>query len=167
MRSSPPYRHGRRCDLGDLPTGAVTFLFTDLGSSTRLWDEHPEAMRSALARHDTILRASVERHHGHVVKTTGDGVHAVFADPALAVDAATAGQRELAAEVWELPEPLRVRIGIHTGPAELRGGDYYGGAVNRAARLMAVAHRGQVLASLATVELLRDELPTGVELLDL
>ena len=153
--------------MSDQPTGTVTFLFTDLGSSTRLWDEHPEAMRAALARHDEILRTSVVAHGGHVVKMTGDGVHAVFEDPSAAVEAAAAGQRALAAEAWAFPEPLLVRMGIHTGPAELRAGDYYGGAVNRAARLMAIAHRGQVLASLATVELLRDELPTDVELLDL
>ena len=121
-----------RSTMPELPTGTVTFLFTDLEGSTRLWEEHPEAMKSALAQHDSILRDAVEAHSGHVVKTTGDGVHAVFAEPLRAIGAAVAGQRALADASTE--PPLRVRMGIHTGPAELRDGDYYGSAVNRAAQ---------------------------------
>jgi class 3 adenylate cyclase len=115
--------------VGDLPTGTVTFLFTDLEGSTRLWREHPEAMRPALARHDELLRDAIAAHGGHVVKTTGDGAHAVFATASDAIDAAVAAQLALGAEPWGLPEPLRVRMGIHAGPAELRAGDYYGTAV--------------------------------------
>ena len=150
--------------MPELPTGTVTFLFTDLEGSTRLWQEQPEAMKPALARHDEILRDAIERHQGHVVKTTGDGFHAAFAAAHDAVDAAVTGQRALARDPWPGTGPLVVRMGIHSGPAELRDGDYYGTAVNRAARLMAAAHGGQIVVSLATEELVQDH---GVELLDL
>jgi predicted ATPase/class 3 adenylate cyclase len=150
----------------ELPSGTVTFLFTDLEGSTRLWEDHPEAMKDASARHDEILRDAVTSHAGHVVKLTGDGVHAAFADATCAVEAAVEAQRALTAEVWDTTAPLHVRMGIHTGPAEERAGDYYGTAVNRAARLMSVAHGGQVVVSLTTEELLRDA-GRAVELIDL
>ncbi len=150
--------------MAELPSGTVTFLFTDLESSTRLWQDHPEAMKSALARHDEIVRDAIESHAGVVVKTTGDGFHAAFAAAHDAIDAAVAGQLSLLGESWGATGPLRVRIGIHSGPAELRSGDYYGTAVNRAARLMSVAHGGQVVVSLATSELVRD---APVEFVDL
>jgi predicted ATPase len=121
-------------------------------------------MQRALARHDEIVRGEITSHEGVVVKTTGDGAHAVFADASDAIDAAIAAQLALAAEAWSLPEPLRVRMGIHSGPAELRDGDYYGTSVNRAARIMSVAHGGQIVVSAATSELVRD---TPVELIDL
>jgi predicted ATPase/class 3 adenylate cyclase len=148
----------------ELPSGTVTFLFTDLEGSTRLWEEHPDAMKTALARHDEILRASIGSHHGYVVKTTGDGFHAAFATASDAVDAAIDAQLALADEWWTETGPLRVRMGVHTGTAEVRDGDYYGTALNRAARLMSVGHGGQVLVSLATNELVRG---TGSELEDL
>jgi predicted ATPase/class 3 adenylate cyclase len=147
-----------------LPTGTVTFLFTDLEGSTRLWREHPDAMRAALARHDELVHDAIVAADGHVVKTSGDGFHAVFRDPGRAVDAAVTAQVGLGAEPWPLPEPLRVRMGIHSGPAELRDGDYYGTPVNRAARVMSAAHGGQILVSHATMELLADD---QVQLLDL
>jgi len=150
-----------------LPTGTVTFLFTDLEGSTRLWEEHPDAMRAALARHDEILRNAVEKREGVVVKTTGDGLHAAFAIAPDALAAAIDAQRALVAEDWLLPEPLKVRMGVHTGAAELRDGDYYGPAVNRAARLAAAAHGGQVVASASTADLARDDLGTEVDLADL
>ena len=124
-------------------------------------------MRAALARHDEILRDAVEENGGNVVKTTGDGCHAVFATAASATCAAVAAQEALKKEPWGTTGPLRVRMGLHTGTAELRDGDYYGGSPNRAARLMAIGHGGQVLCSHATQELLVDELPTAVELIDL
>jgi predicted ATPase/class 3 adenylate cyclase len=150
-----------------LPTGTVTFLFTDLEGSTRLWEEHPEAMRAALARHDEILREAIAAHDGHVVKMTGDGVHAAFGAPGDAVNAARDAQVALADEQWNGVDRLRVRMGIHTGQAALRDGDYYGTAVNRAARLMSVANAGQVVVSLATEELTRDELSVDMSLVDL
>src|SRR6476620_1944292 len=100
--------------MPELPTGTVTFLFTDLQGSTRLWEEHPDAMQSALARHDVILRDAVAEQGGHVVKTTGDGIHAVFATAHEALDAAVLIQLELAAESFGETGPLRVRMGVHT-----------------------------------------------------
>jgi predicted ATPase/class 3 adenylate cyclase len=153
--------------VGQLPTGTVTFLFTDLEASTRLWEEHPEAMKAALARHDEILREAVAAHDGDVVKSTGDGYHAVFRAARDAVDAAVAAQHALAAADWATGEPLKVRMGVHTGEAQSRDGDYYGTATNRAARLMSVAHGEQILVSLSTEELLSDALPEGLALVDL
>ncbi len=148
----------------ELPSGTVTFLFTDLEGSTRLWEQHPDAMRPALARHDAIVRDAIEGHKGFVVKTTGDGFHAAFATAHDAIDAAVAAQLAVGGEPWGVTGPLRVRMGLHTCEAELRDGDYYGSAVNRAARLESVAHGGQIVVSAATSELVRD---TGVELVDL
>ena len=150
--------------MPELPTGTVTFLFTDVEGSTRLWEEHPEAMKAALARHDELVREAIESRRGHVVKTTGDGFHAAFGTAHDAVDAAVAAQLALRTEAWDLTGPVLVRMGLHTCEADLRDGDYYGSAVNRAARLMATAHGGQIVLSLATSELARE---ASVELLDL
>ena len=151
----------------ELPSGTVTFLFTDLEGSTRLWEEHPEKMTAALARHDAILRAAIASHHGHVVKTTGDGFHGVFARPDDALRASVEAQRALASEAADGGGQLLVRMGLHTGAGEERDGDYYGTAVNRAARVMAVAHGGQVLVTRAVQELVSDELGDSVELVGL
>ena len=153
--------------MNGLPSGTVTFLFTDVEGSTRLWEEYPEAMQATLARHDEILRDAIIAHDGHIVKTTGDGVHAAFATAGAAARAATDAQYALTTEPWGETGELRVRMGIHTGPAEQRDGDYYGTALNRAARLMSVAHGKQILVSLATEELLADELDARTELVDL
>ncbi|HZP29805.1 MAG TPA: adenylate/guanylate cyclase domain-containing protein [Acidimicrobiia bacterium] len=153
--------------MTELPTGTVTFLFTDVEGSTRLWEEQPAAMARALPRHDEILRGAVEAHHGVVVKSTGDGIHAAFAAAPDAVAAAIDAQLELVREPWPDDLTLRVRMGIHTGEAELRAGDYYGTTTNRAARLMAVAHGGQILCSLATLGLVRDAAIEGVGFADL
>src|SRR5215218_6137612 len=101
--------------MSELPTGTVTFLFTDLEGSTRLWEEHPEAMRATLARHDQILQNEIAKHDGVIVKTTGDGAHAVFGEALPAVRAARDAQLALAAESWGDTGPLRVRMGLHTG----------------------------------------------------
>src|SRR5215207_7406277 len=100
--------------------GTVTFLFTDLVGSSRLWEEHPVAMKGALACHDVILRDAVEGQGGQVVKTTGDGLHAAFAVAPDAVAAALDAQRRLTREEWVLPESLKVRMGLHTGAASVR-----------------------------------------------
>jgi predicted ATPase/class 3 adenylate cyclase len=151
----------------DLPNGTVTFLFTDIAGSTQLWEKHPEAMRAALSRHDALLHDAIAGHAGRLVKTTGDGVLAVFASAAEAVVAAVAAQRALQAEPWQETGPLRVRMALHTGEVESRAGDYFGPALNRAARLMAVATGGQGLLSQTTADLVQDRLPAGVSLRDL
>ncbi len=153
--------------MSEQPTGTVTFLFTDLEVSTRLWEQEPDAMRGALARHDAILRDAIAGQDGHVVKGRGDGVHAAFATADAALGAAIDAQVAIGAETWTVSEPLRVRMGLHTGAAELRGGDYFGSPVNRAARLMGVGHGGQILVSHATEQLVRDTLPVECELVDL
>ena len=135
------------------PSRAVTFLFTDVEGSTRRWEADADAMREALAAHDEVLRGVIEAHGGRVFKHTGDGVCAAFASPRSAVDAAVAAQREL-----ELP----VRMGLATGEAELRGADYFGAVLNRAARVMAAGHGGQILLAESTAGLL-----SGVDLVDL
>jgi predicted ATPase/class 3 adenylate cyclase len=140
----------------ELPTGTVTFLFTDLEGSTRLWEEQPEAMGPASARHDELVRSAIEASSGTVVKTTGDGFHAVFAVASDAVDAAVMAQLALADEPWGATGPLRVRMGVHTGAAELRDDDYYSSAVNRAARLTSIAHGGQIVVSSTTSGLVPD-----------
>jgi predicted ATPase len=150
--------------VAQVPSGTVTFLFTDIAGSTRLWQEHPDAMQPALARHDELVRTAIEAHGGYVVKTTGDGFHAAFTNAHDAIDAAVEAQLALTAEAWTLPEAIEVRMGIHSGPAEQRDGDYYGTTVNRAARLMSVAHGGQIVVSRATEELVQDR---AVELVDI
>src|SRR5215471_15434439 len=100
--------------MAELPSGTVTFLFTDLEGSTRLWEAHPAAMRAALARHDELMSHAIERRGGYVVKTTGDGFLAAFASASDAVAAAVEAQLDLTAEPWADTGPLRVRMGVHT-----------------------------------------------------
>ncbi len=131
------------------PTGTVTFLFSDIEGSTRRWQDEPDAMRALLTEHDAIWREVIEKHRGHLFKHTGDGVAAVFASAADACAAAVDAQARLAGV-------LPVRVGLHTGEAELRDGDYFGSTLNRCARLMGIAHGGQIVCSAATAELVRD-----------
>jgi predicted ATPase len=135
------------------PSGVVTFLFTDIEGSTRRWESDADAMRSALAAHDEVLRRAIESHGGFLFKHTGDGVIAAFASPRAAIDAAIVGQRKV-----ELP----VRMGIATGEATHQDGDYFGAVLNRAARVMAAGHGGQILVADSTASLV-----SGVDLLDL
>ena len=153
--------------MSSLPTGTVTFLFTDIEGSTKLWEAHPDAMRPALARPDHLLRGCVEDHTGYVFKTVGDAFCAAFLTANDALEAALAAQLALAAEPWGMPAPLSVRMALHTGSAEERGGDYFGPPLNRVARLMAAGHGGQTLLSTATRELVQDALPPGTTLRDL
>jgi predicted ATPase/class 3 adenylate cyclase len=145
----------------------ATFLFTDIEGSTRLWEREPERMRLAMARHDALVREAVEGNGGRVVKRTGDGVHAVFTQALEAANAALALQRALAALEAECGLPIRARCGLHAGPSQARDDDYYGNEVNRAARIMAAAHGGQVLVSEAVRERLEARLPKEVALRDL
>jgi len=142
-----------------IPSGTVTLLFTDIQGSTRLWEAEPGPMADALRRHDAILRGAVESAGGFVFKTVGDAFCAAFATAPAAVEAALAAQRVLTAEEWLTSRPIRVRMGLHTGECEERDQDYFGPVVNRAARLEAVAHGGQVLVSGATAELLAGRVP--------
>ena len=151
----------------ELASGTLTFLFTDLEGSSQLWERFPNAMTPALARHDAILRTAVEVSDGQVIKTTGDGLMAIFSSVTAAVQACIAAQRHLMEEPWADTGDLRVRMGLHSGEAETRVGDYFGPTVNRAARIMSVGHGGQVLLSAATAALLMDQLPDRVTLLDL
>ena len=150
----------------NIPSGTVTFLFTDIEGSTQLWEQHPEAMKLALARHDAILRETIETNHGHVFKTMGDEFCAVFTAAPDALAAALDAQRRLHAENWG-ETPIRVRIALHTGAAESRNGDYFGSPLNRVARLLSAGHGGQTLVSAATDELVRDYLLEGTELRDM
>ena len=149
----------------DLPRGTLTLLFTDIEGSTRLWEREPEAMQAAVARHDELLAEIVGQYAGNVVKTTGDGMLAVFESAGEAAEATLAIQRALRDEPWDAAiGNLRVRAALHTGTAELREGDYFGTTLNRTARLLSAGHGGQTLLSQSTRDLLQDNLPEGAAL---
>ncbi len=146
----------------------MTFLFTDLEGSTRLWEEHPESMADALVGHDVILREAIESHDGVVFSEMGDGMAAVFASPTDAIEAAVAAQLGLADHEWAATGPLRARMGLHAGEGELRpDGHYVNQPLNRCARLMAIAHGGQVVVSEAVESLVRGALPADMTLVGL
>jgi predicted ATPase/class 3 adenylate cyclase len=150
-----------------LPTGTVTFLFTDIEGSTQRWERDRDAMSAALARHDAVVRGAIESHGGFLFKTVGDAFCAAFATAAGAIGAALDAQRALHAADFSSVEGVRVRMALHTGAAEVRDGDYFGPAVNRTARLLAVGHGGQVLVSGTTADLLQGEMPGQSALRDL
>ena len=150
-----------------LPSGTVTFLFTDIEGSTQLWDAAPDAMRVALARHDALVRAAIVDANGHVFKTVGDAFCAAFAMAPDALEAGLAAQRAIEDEPWPDAARIKVRMALHTGAVESRDQDYFGGTLNRVARLLATGHGGQTLLSQTTYELVRDSLPTSVSLHDL
>src|SRR5918912_4076493 len=113
------------------PSSTVTFLFTDIEGSTRRWEHHPEAMKAAVERHDAILRQAIEANGGYVFRTEGDGFRAAFSTASRALQAAVDAQLALYAEPWSAEiGPLRVRMALHTGEAEVRDGDYVGPALN-------------------------------------
>jgi class 3 adenylate cyclase len=149
------------------PSGTVTLLFTDVQGSTRLWDAERDAMGAALRSHDEILRDAIEQADGYVFKTAGDSFCAAFSAARAGLEAALAAQQKLSAQSWPTTRPIMVRMALHAGVCEERDGDYFGPAVNRAARLLAVARGGQVLLSAAAAELLSDEMPGGVGLREL
>ena len=162
---------GRRANRARLwpriPTGTITFLFTDVEASTARWEQHPAWMAAAHARHEAILRAAIAAHGGWAYKQIGDAFQAAFQTAPAACAAAVAAQRALAAEPWGAPGPLTVRMALHTGTAEERADDYVGPLLNRVARLMAAGHGGQILLTATTCELVRDHLDDGVALRDL
>lgn len=155
--------------MKELPTGVLTFLFTDVVGSTQMWETSPAEMSKAMALHDEIVTREIESAGGVVVRLKGEGdsFFAVFTRATDSVAAACAVQRGLAKASWPQATPITVRMAMHTGESELRDGDYYGSAPNRCARLRGIAHGGQVLISGTTQALVRDNLPPGVSLIDL
>ena len=145
----------------------VTFFYTDIEGSTRLWEQEPEAMRAAIERHNAVLQTAIDAQGGRVFRTAGDAFCAAFSSAPAAVAAAAEAQRCLHQEKWGLSEPLQVRLVLHSCEAEEHGGDYLGSGLNRVGRLLAACHGGQTLLSLATEELVRDQLPADTRLLDL
>jgi predicted ATPase/class 3 adenylate cyclase/Tfp pilus assembly protein PilF len=140
-----------------------TFLFTDIEGSTALWERHPEAMRTALARHDAILRDAARQQDGDVFKTAGDAFYIAFPTPQNALNAAVAAQHALFAENWEEIGAIRVRMALHIGPAERRDDDYFGSPLNIVARLRDVGHGGQLLVSETFHQYIGSaELPGGI-----
>jgi predicted ATPase/class 3 adenylate cyclase len=150
-----------------LPTGTVTFLFTDIEGSTKLLHQLGEGYRQVQSDHQRLMREVIGAHNGHEMRTEGDSFFVVFPSATDAVACAAAAQRALAAHSWSYGEPLRVRMGMHTGDGRLLGEDYLSIDVNRAARIAAAGHGGQVLLSEATRALVENALPAGVSLADL
>jgi class 3 adenylate cyclase len=153
--------------MNALPTGTVTFLFTDIEGSTRLLEARPEAYRRNLARHDAIVRQAVASHGGVIVQARGDGFCAAFASPTEAARAALDGQLALRDEPWVEVGQVQVRMGLHTGEVELHGDEYFGVPLHRCSRLMDSAHGGQVPLSAVTAALIGETLPSGAWLKDL
>ena len=147
--------------------GIVTFLFTDIEGSTRLWEQERERMSAALASHDVLVRAAVDGNHGVVVKMVGDGLYAAFSDPLDAVNTTLAIQAALNDANATNGVVLRVRCGLHAGAAERRDSDFFGPSVNRAARIMNAAHGGQILLSKVVVDWVTDRLPLDASVRDL
>ena len=164
MKIKLPFFHRAAPKSTPLPTGTVTFLFTDIQGSTKLWETQPEAMRTALARHDALLRLSIGQHDGRIFKTGGDAFYAAFGTAPDGLAAALEAQRALHSEPWPMHAHVRVRMALHSGQAELREGDYLGPPLNRVARLMAAAHGGQTLVSDSAHSLCNRALPAGAVL---
>lgn len=150
-----------------LPTGTVTFLFTDIEGSTRRWDADRIAMTEAVHRHDAVGKAAINAHRGYIFKTLGDAFCCAFASPEDAVAAALGFQRALAAEDFSAVGGLRIRAALHTGTADERAGDYFGPTVNRVARLLAIGHGEQIIASGVTQDLALGALPSQAAFKDL
>lgn len=154
--------------MPDLPTGTLTFLFTDIESNAVLWDQQPQALQSVLAHQNATLRRAIEEHAGYIFKTANHAFFAVFVRAPDALEAALAAQQDLQAQVSDAAGgALQVRMALHTGAPEARDDDYFGPALNRVARLLSAGHGGQILLSAATQELVRDQLPPTVALRDL
>ena len=158
---------GTEARMAEMPTGTVTFLFTDIEGSTRLWNQHPERMDSVIANHDRELREIVEAHSGFVFKTVGDALYTVFRQTLSAISASIALQLFMQEKEWDIAEKLKIRIGIVTGEAHLRGEDYVGLAVNRCRRLCDAGHGGQILIDQATASIAADHLPANSAMRDL
>jgi predicted ATPase/class 3 adenylate cyclase/DNA-binding SARP family transcriptional activator len=164
----PPPPPEKVADAG-LPSGVVTFLMTDIERSSALWESNPDAMAASLALHDELIARCAQDHRGRLLKTKGEGdsTVTVFASASDALECAAALRESLAAVDWHGDLDLRVRAALHTGEAHQRGGDYFGPALNRTARLRGMADGGTTLLSQATRELVHDNLPPGTEIIDL
>ncbi len=155
------------------PVGTVTFLFTDIEGSTKLWQQYPETMKSALNRHHALLTDSITTQGGYVFQIIGDAFCAAFSTANDGLQAALQAQRALASEEWMETGAIRVRMALHTGNAQFQAGDYKSGeyvsglTLSRAARLLSAGHGGQILLSLPTAELVRDHLPLDTTLRDM
>src|SRR6266496_1485595 len=165
LHTADQFSPRRASQLSTLPTGTVTFLYTDIEGSTQLWKQDPQSMAVAHARHDQILREAIESNNGYVFQVVGDAFCAAFHNAADAIRAAVKSQMELQDEKWG-DAPIRVRMGIHTGKAEVQQDGKYSGFVtlSHVQRLMSIAHGGQVLLSFTARELVQDELPENIEL---
>jgi predicted ATPase/class 3 adenylate cyclase len=154
---------------GELPTGVVTFVLTDIERSSAMWDSNPDAMAASLEVHDQLVSATAEAHGGTLLKTKGEGdsTLSVFPRASEALACAAALRAALDSAAWHAGLELRVRIALHTGEAQERDGDFFGPALNRAARLRALADGGVTLLSQATKEIVHDRLPAGTQLVDL
>ncbi|HVG75973.1 MAG TPA: BTAD domain-containing putative transcriptional regulator, partial [Thermoleophilaceae bacterium] len=163
-----PTQPPRRTAPSDLPSGVVTFLLTDIEGSSALWEADPAAMAASLERHDEIIDGCTGAHDGRLLKSQGEGdsTLTVFPRASEALACAAELRKSFSQAEWEAGLELRVRIAIHTGEAHERDGDYFGPAVNRAARLRALADGGATLLSQATAEIVQDRLPEGTELID-
>ncbi|MDQ6824890.1 MAG: NB-ARC domain-containing protein, partial [Candidatus Eremiobacteraeota bacterium] len=157
----------RPVDSRALPTGTVTFLFSDIEGSTERWESHPDTMADAVKRHDALMRDAIESHGGYVFKTVGDAFCATFTRVSDAAAAALAAQRALLKEDFSQVGGLRVRLALHTGEADERDGDYFGTTVNRTARLLAVGSGGQMLLSSVTAKLVQAQTGSQASLSDL
>ena len=168
MRSVDQLSLAREPASPSLPSGTVTFLFTDIEGSTKLWRDHEKAMERAQARHHEILRAAIESNSGYIFQVIGDAFCAAFHKAGDALKAAVQAQSELTKEAWG-EAVIKVRMGIHTGEAEIKEDGQYNGylTMSRVKRLMSAGHGGQVLVSLTSEELIRDDPPPNVELRDL
>ena len=153
----------------ELPTGVVTFLLTDIEGSAGSWEADPEGMAAALELHDGLIGRAVAEHAGRLLKTKGEGDSTVsaFRRSSDAVAAAVDIQEAVGATSWPGRLDLRLRIALHTGEAHERGGDYFGPALNRAARLRALTRGGATVVSQATAEIVQDRLPRELQLVDL
>ena len=147
-----------------LPIGTVTFLFTDIEGSTRLWESQPDAMRIALGRHDEIIRRAIESSGGRIFKTAGDAFYTVFVDAADALAAAVEAQIGLRRDALAASLPIRVRMALHSGAAQLRGQDYFGPALNLVARLLSAGHGGQTLMTASTHALCGSRICAGASI---
>ncbi|MGZ5384831.1 MAG: adenylate/guanylate cyclase domain-containing protein, partial [Acidimicrobiia bacterium] len=149
------------------PTGTVTFLFTDIEGSTRLWENDHDDMAEAVSEHDRLIRQTIAAHDGYIFSTGGDSFCAAFDQPEAALAAAVDAQLELGRHPWPANTPIRVRMALHAGNAAERDGDYFGSVPNRCARLLAVGNGGQILVSQITHDLVKEQLSTEVSFRDL